>query len=184
MSLDNFFDSLLTKTTPANEDQDLFAQYLNLSEYDYNYSDLQPTDQLPSLVSPHDPLPPVVHPTAPSSKVYLATSHPSGSAPSIPSIPLATPVTDSLSLLHCPPTDNRMCNLRALRPTGLGTTATYWNTRAAYTAGRGTVDMGTPCLSRHACIAVVSSNPRITNSLLTGVSRIHPFLMSAQRSQT
>ena len=180
MSLDNFFDSLVANTTTANEDQDLFEQYLNLDEYDCNDSDLP------------DPLP---HPMAPSSAVYSAASYPGGSVgiPNAPSTSLATPVAGLLSVLHHRPTDNGICNFQASqpvrspaqdrlngsaplagastclacgfshvpRPTGLGTTATYWNTRpATYTAGHDTVDMVTPCLNGPACIAMVSSNPQ------------------------
>ena len=184
MSLNNFFDSLVANTTTANEDQELFEQYLNLDEYDYKYSDLP------------DPLPPVVHPTPPSSVVYSATSYPGGSVaaiPNAPSTPLAKPIAGPLSVVHHRPTDNGICNFQAPppawspaqdrlngsvplagastclscgdshvpRPTGLGTTATYWNTRpATYTAGHDTVDMVTPCLDRHACMAMVSSNPQ------------------------
>ena len=190
MSVNDFFDSLLTKTTTEDEDKDLFRQYLNLDEYDYNCSNLHPTNQPLPLVMPSDPLPPVVHPTVPSSKVYSSTSHPGRSVtaqfiPIAPSTPPAPAVTDTLPVLHYVPTDNSTCDFRALhrvcwrarlndsvplagastcsssdvpRPIGLGTTSTYWNTRAAtYSGEHGTVDMASPYLGGRTCIATVSS---------------------------
>ena len=201
MSLNDFFDSLLIKTTAKEEGEDLFRQYVNLDEYDYNYSDPHPTNQPPPLVAPSDPLPPIVHPTATSSKVYSSTSHPGRSvaAPFIsiaPSTPPVTAMTETLPVLNYMPTENSTCEFRALhrvclpaqdclndsaplartstcpssdvpRTTGLGTTSTYWNTRAAtYSGGHGTVDVGAPCLGGHAWTATVGSCS-ITNSVLS-----------------
>ena len=201
MSFNDFSDWPLTKTTTEEENEDIFRQYLNLDAYDYNFSNLQPTNQPLPLVAPSDPLPPVVHPTAPSSKVYSSTSHLGRSVaapliPIAPSTPPTTATTDTLPVLHYMPTDNGMCDFRALhgifsraqgclndsaplagastcpssdipRPTGLGTTSTYWNTRAAtYKAGHCTVDMGDRCLGGPTHIATVSLCS-ITNSVLS-----------------
>jgi len=130
MSPNNFFESLLAKTITPNEDQDLFAQYLNLDEYDYNYSDQQLADN--SMYNFQAP-----HPACSRAQDRLNDSSPLAGADTCL----------SYGVSHVP------------RPTGLGTTATYWNTRAATcTAGRGTVDMGTPCLRGHAYMTMVSSN--------------------------
>ena len=192
MSLDNIFDLLLAKDIATNEDQDLFKQYLNLDEYNYNYGDLQSIQQpLPVIPSPVL-TPPVVHSTPSSSEIYPAASHPGESVatpwmPIAPSTTLATPFTNPLSVSHHPPVRNGTDNTRVVhpawslhldssaplatththpacrapRPTGLGATSTYWNTRATtYGAGFGTVGPSAPCSSGHACMAVVSSNPR------------------------
>jgi hypothetical protein len=132
MSLDNLFESLLAKPTTANEDQDLFAQYLNLDEFDYNYSDQRPTDNGMCHFQAPDP-------AWTQSQDRLDDSAPLAGA--------KTRLPYSSSLVP--------------RPTGLGTTATYWNTRATtYPAGLGTAAMSSPCLSGHAYMAKVSSNPQ------------------------
>jgi hypothetical protein len=132
MSLNNLFESLLAKPTAANEDQDLFAQYLNLDEYDYDYSNQRPIDNG------------MCHFQAPDPAWTHAQDRLDDSAP-LAGAKTRLPYSSS----------------RAPRPTGLGTTATYWNTRAAtYPARLGTVDMSASCLSGHAYMATVSLNPQ------------------------
>ena len=187
MSLDNFFDSLVANTTTANEDQDLFEKYLNLDEYDYKYSEL-PNPLPPAVVHPTAPSSAVYSdtsypngsvaapwiPNAPSTPLatpidgslsllhHQATDngicnfqapHPA-SSPAQNRLNGSAPLAGASTCLFCG-------DSHVPRPTGLGTTSTYWNTRqATYIAGHDTVDVVTPCLDRHACMAMVSSNPQ------------------------
>lgn len=115
--------------------------------------DLQPTDQLPSLVVL---LPPVVHSASPSSGVYSAASHSGtcGYTDRAPRLNGSAP----LACTNSPPS----CGFSPVsRPTGLGTTPAYWNTRAVtHAVGRGEVNRGTRCASGHAHTVMLKTNLR------------------------
>jgi hypothetical protein len=183
MSLNDLLDALFAEIAAPNNDDELFARYLNLNGYDYEYNlknDPEPSSNPPtSVVTPPSPCPsefPVVahsnQPTEPRTAGPLT--------PVTPSSVLAAPVTCTSSVTspfvgggmdHLPPLHPIWptplaqgalhCSAPLApcmpRPTGLGTNGAYWNIQAgACTPGWGNVD----CTIGRGCMGTVSLHPQ------------------------
>jgi hypothetical protein len=179
MSLNDLLDSLFAEIAAPNDDE-LFARYLNLDGYNYEYNrnnDPEPSNAT-SVITPPSPCPselPVVarsnQPTEPRTAGLLI--------PVTRSTVLAAPVTGTLPVTspfagggmdHLPPLHPVWPALLAQglhcsaplapclpRPTGLGTNGAYWNIQAGMCApGWSNVD----CTIGHGWMGTVSLHPQ------------------------
>jgi hypothetical protein len=118
MSLNDLLDSLFADIAAPDDDDEVFARYLNLDGHDYEYNhkdDPKPSSNPPTLVitlpGPQPSQLPVVayssQPTEPRTAGPLT--------PVTPLTVLATPVTGTLSVMS-PFVDGRMDHLPPLHP--------------------------------------------------------------------